>query len=211
MLKILVADDHAIVRQGVKQIITDSHDDIVICDEASNGQEALNKALQNDYDVVLLDISMPDKSGLEVLRELGRQRPELPILILTMHSEQDYAMRVLRQGASGYITKQSAPEELMTAILRVASGGKYVSPSLAEDMVSYLKVGEKKQIHSLLSKREYQVMCMIAKGSTVSEISEQMALSKRTIRTYRIRILKKMRVNGDAALVRYAVENQLLT
>lgn len=210
MLKILVADDHAIVRQGVKQILADSHD-MVVCDEASDGQEALDKALLNDYDVVLLDISMPGKNGLEVLRELGSQKPGLPVLILTMHSEQDYAMRVLRQGASGYISKQSAPEELMTAILRVASGGKYVSPSLAEDMVSYLKIGEEKQPHSVLSEREHQVMCMIATGRTVKEISEQMALSKRTIRTYRSRILKKMKVGSDAALIRYAVENRLIT
>jgi len=210
VLKILVADDHAIVRRGVKQILADSHD-LVDYDEASNGQEALDKALQNDYDVVLLDISMPGKSGLEVLRELGSQKPGLPVLILTMHSEQDYAMRVLRQGASGYITKQSAPEELMTAILRVASGGKYVSPSLAEDMVSYLKIGKEKQPHGVLSEREHQVMCMIAAGRTVNEISEQMALSKRTIRTYRYRILKKMKVSNDAALIRYAVENRLVT
>ena len=210
MLKILVADDHAIVRQGVKQILADSHD-MVDYDEASNGQEALDKALLNDYDVVLLDISMPGKSGLEVLRELKSQKPGLPVLILTMHAEQDYAIRVLRQGASGYITKQSAPEELMTAIHRVASGGKYVSPSLAEDMVSYLKIGEEKQPHSVLSEREHQVMCMIAAGRTVNEISEQMALSKRTIRTYRYRILKKMKVSNDAALIRYAVENRLVT
>ena len=210
MLKILVADDHAIVRQGVKQILADSQD-MVVCDEASDGQEALDKALLNDYDVVLLDISMPGKSGLEVLRELGNQKPGLPILILTMHSEQDYAMRVLRQGASGYITKQSAPEELMAAIHRVASGGKYVSPSLAEDMVSYLKIGEEKQPHSVLSEREHQVMCMIAAGRTVKEISEQMALNTRTIRTYRSRIFKKMKVGSNAALTRYAVENRLIT
>ena len=210
MLKILVADDHAIVRQGVKQILADSHD-MVVCDEASDGQEALDKALLNDYDVVLLDISMPGKNGLEVLRELGSQKPGLPVLILTMHAEQDYAMRVLRQGASGYITKQSAPEELMNAIHRVASGGKYVSPSLAEEMVSYLKIGEEPQPHSVLSEREHQVMCMIAAGRTVKEISEQMALSKRTIRTYRSRILKKMKVGSDAALIRYAVENRLIT
>ena len=210
MLKILVVDDHAIVRQGVKQILADSHD-MVVYDEASDGQEALDKALLNDYDVVLLDISMPGKSGLEVLRELGSQKPGLPVLILTMHSEQDYAMRVLRQGASGYITKQSAPEELMNAIHRVASGGKYVSPSLAEHMVSHLKIDEEQQRHSVLSEREHQVMCMIAAGRTVKEISEQMALSKRTIRTYRYRILKKMKVGSDAALIRYAVENRLIT
>jgi two-component system invasion response regulator UvrY len=211
VLKILVADDHAIVRQGVRQILADSYDTIVY-DEASDGQEALDKALLNDYDLVLLDISMPGKSGLEVLRELGSQKPGLPVLILTMHSEQDYAMRVLKLGASGYITKQSAPEELMTAILRVASGGKYVSPSLAEDMVSYLKIGEEEvQSHSVLSEREHQVMCMIAAGKSVKEISEQMALSKRTIRTYRIRILKKMKVSSDAALIRYVVENRLVT
>lgn len=210
MLKILVADDHAIVRQGLKQILSDNQDK-VIHDEASNGEEALEKALQYDYDMVLLDISMPGKNGLEVLRELGSQKPDLPVLILTMHSEQDYAMRVLRLGASGYITKQSAPEELMTAILRVASGGKYVSPSLAENIVTYLQTSEKKHINSMLSAREYQVMRMIVEGSTVREISEQMALSKRTIRTYRARILKKIKVSNDADLIRYAIENRLLT
>jgi len=210
VLKILIVDDHAVVRQGVKQILADNQD-MVVCDEASNGQEALNKALTNDYDVVLLDISMPGKSGLQVLRELGRQRPELPVLVLTMHSEQEYALRVLRQGAAGYITKQSAPDELVTAILQVASGGKYVSPSLTEELVSYLRTGAEKPVHDVLSEREHQVISMIASGKTVKEIAEQMSLSRRTIRTYRARILRKTGVNNDAALIRHAIENRLVT
>ncbi len=207
MLKILVADDHAVVRQGIKQILAENRDK-VIYDEAGDGKETLEKALSNDYDLVLLDISMPGKNGLEVLRELKDQKPNLPVLILTIHTEQDYAMRVLRLGASGFVTKQSAPDELMTAILKVASGGKYVSPAFAEDMVYYLKSGQVK--HRELSDREFQVMCMIAQGDTVSEISEQISLSKRTIRTYRSRILKKIDVNNDAELIRYVVENNLI-
>lgn len=210
MIRILVADDHAIVRDGLKQIVSDTPD-MVVAAEASNGQEALNKALKDDYDVVLLDITMPDRSGLDILKEIKSQKPELPILILSIHPEEQYAVRALKAGAAGYLTKESAPEELIRAMLRVSGGGKYVTSSLAEKLASVLKTGAEEPLHQSLSDREYQVLCMIASGKPVKQIANELLLSTKTINTYRSRILRKLNMNNNMELTRYAIQNQLVS
>lgn len=209
MIRILIADDHTIVREGLKQILAETPD-MIVADEARNGQEVLNKVWKNEYDVVLLDISMPGRSGLDVLKQLKGERPKLPILILSMYSEEQYAMRALRAGASGYMTKESAPDELIEAIRKVSQGRKYVSPSLAEKLAISLEVGEEKPPHEMLSDREYQVMCMIASGKTIKEIAEEISLSVKTISTYRSRILEKLSLKTNAAITHYAVQNRLV-
>ncbi len=209
MIKILIADDHAIVRRGLKQILAETPDMTVI-DEASNGHEVLTKVMKHDYSVVLLDISMPGKSGLDVLKELKNERPKLPVLILSMYPEEQYAVRVLRAGASGYLTKEGAPEELIYAIRKVVQGKKYVSASLAEKLVFDLDGDSQKPLHESLSDREFQVLCMIASGKTVSDISEELALSVKTISTYRTRLLEKMKMKNNAELTHYAVQNHLV-
>ena len=209
MTRILVADDHAIVRQGLKQIVADTPD-LVVTGEASRGREVLERVSKDDYDVVLLDITMPDKTGLEVLEELKRLRPKLPVLILSMHPEEQYAIRALRAGASGYVTKEGVPDELITAIRKVSLGGKYISPSLAEKLAVFLEGGAKKPLHQALSDREYQVMCMIASGKTVKEISEELFLSVKTVSTYRSRILQKMKMKNNAQLTHYCAQNRLV-
>lgn len=208
MIKILIADDHTIVRKGLKQILAETPD-MVVVDEASNGNEVLAKVRKDDYSVVLLDISMPGKSGLDVLKELKSDRPKLPVLILSMYPEEQYAVRVLRAGASGYLTKEGAPEELIAAIRKVVQGKKYVSASLAEKLAFDLESDSQKPLHETLSDREFQVMRMIASGKTVSEISEELSLSVKTISTYRTRILEKMRMKNNAELTHYAVQNRL--
>lgn len=209
MIRILIADDHTIVREGLKQILAETRD-MVVADEASNGQEVFAKVSKNEYDVVLLDISMPGRSGLEVLKQLKGERPKLPILILSMYSEEQYAMRALRAGASGYMTKESAPDELIEAIRKVSQGRKYVSPSLAEKLAVSLELGEEKPPHEMLSDREYQVMCMIASGKTIKEIAGELSLSVKTISTYRSRILEKLNFKTNAAMTHYAVQNRLV-
>lgn len=209
MIRILIADDHTIVREGLKQILAETPD-MIVADEASNGQEVFAKVSKNEYDVVLLDISMPGRSGLEVLKQLKGERPKLPILILSMYSEEQYAMRALRAGASGYMTKESAPDELIEAIRKVSQGRKYVSPSLAEKLAVSLELGKEKPPHEMLSDREYQVMCMIASGKTIKEIAEELSLSVKTISTYRSRILEKLNFKTNAAITHYAVQNRLV-
>jgi len=210
MISILVADDHAVVRNGLKQIVGDTPD-IVVAAEASNGQEALNKALEGDYDVVLLDITMPDRSGLDILKEIKSQKPKLPVLILSMHPEEQYAVRALKAGASGYLTKESAPEELINAMRRVSGGGKYVTSSLAEKLASVLKTGAETPPHQALSDREYQVLCMIASGKRVKQIADELLLSAKTVSTYRSRVLQKMNMNSTTELTRYAIQNHLVS
>jgi DNA-binding NarL/FixJ family response regulator len=209
MLRILIADDHPIVRQGLGQLIAKTAD-MVVADEASNGSEALEKARASHYDVVLLDISMPGLHGLDIIRQLKKESPKLPILILSMHSEEQYAVRAFRAGASGYLTKQSAPDELLAAIRKVSMGGKYVSSALAERLATDLEIGTGKLLHDTLSNREYQVMIMIAAGKTVAQIAEELSLSVQTISTYRSRILQKMQMKNNVELANYAVRNQLL-
>lgn len=209
MIRILVADDHAVVRQGVMQILADVRD-MLVKDEAQNSTETLEKVLKYEYDVVLLDISMPGRSGLEVLEDIKNQRPKLAVLILSMHPEEQYAVRALRAGASGYLTKASAPQELIGAIRKVAQGGKYVTASLAEKLADELEVNAEKPPHERLSNREHQVMIMLASGKSVSDIADELCLSVKTISTYRARVLSKMSLKKNAELTLYAVHNQLI-
>ncbi len=209
MLKILIADDHPIVRKGMKQIIEEAPD-MMVADEAGNGVEVLNKVSKKYFDIVLLDISMPGRSGLEVLMELKKEKPDLPVLVMSMHPEEQYAIRALKSGASGYLTKASVPEELVTAIRKVSLGRKYISPSLAEILASDFGTDKEKPLHETLSNREYQVMCLIASGKTLTEIGDELALSVKTISTYRARILGKMNMKNNAELTHYAIQNHLV-
>lgn len=209
MIRILVADDHAVVRQGVKQILSEVSD-MSIKDEAQNGSETLEKVLQHYYDVVLLDISMPGRSGLEILEDIKNHRPKLAVLILSMHPEEQYAIRALRAGASGYLTKASAPQELIGAIRKVAGGGKYVTSSLAEQLADELEGDAEKNPHERLSNREHQVMLMLASGKSVSDIADELCLSVKTISTYRTRVMSKMGMKKNAELTLYAVHNKLI-
>jgi two-component system, NarL family, invasion response regulator UvrY len=209
MIRILVADDHAIVREGLKQILGDVND-MAVRDEAAGGQEALTKIRSGEFDVVLLDISMPGRSGLEILKEIKAERPKLPVLILSMHAEEQYAVRALRAGASGYLTKASAPDELIGAIRKVSCGRKYVSSSLAEKLALELDIDTKKPPHATLSDREYQVMLMLASGKSVKEIADELCLSVKTISTYRTRLMEKMNMKKNAELTLYAIQNHLV-
>jgi len=209
MLRVIIADDHPIVRQGLRQVVAETSD-IVVADEASNGWEVLNKVRASYYDVVLLDITMPGRDGVDILKQLKSERPGLPVLILSIHLEEQYAVRALRAGASGYLTKESAPDELVAAIRKVSMGGKYVSSSLAEKLASDLKNNSAQLLHNSLSDREYQVMCMIASGKTVTGIAEELSLSVKTISTYRSRILEKMKMKSNAELTSYAIKNRLV-
>jgi two-component system invasion response regulator UvrY len=209
MLRVLIADDHPVFRRGLKQIIDDTPD-MFVADEAIDGWEALHKATTGDYDVVLLDISLPFKNGLDVLSQLKAARPVVPVLMLSMHPEEQYAVRALKTGASGYLTKESAPEEMLSAIRKVSRGGKYVSASLAESLASMLQGDDERLPHESLSNREYQVMCLIASGKSVSEIAQELSLSVKTVSTYRARILKKLRMTNNAELIRYATKNELV-
>lgn len=209
MIKILIADDHPIVRKGLKEIIKDTPG-MKVVDEASNGQEVLEKVSSTDFDVILLDISMPRRSGLDVLKDIKKQRPNLSVLVLSIHPEEQYAVRAFKAGASGYLTKESAPNELLAALQKVSTGGKYVSSSLAERLALALEEDFEKPPHETLSAREYEVMRKIAGGKTVSEIARELFLSPKTISTYRARILEKMYMKNNAELVRYALKNRLV-
>lgn len=209
MIRILVADDHAIVREGLKQILGEVKD-MTVRDEAASGQEALAKIRAGGYDVILLDISMPGRSGLEILKEIKAEFPKLAVLILSMHAEEQYAVRALRAGASGYLTKASAPDELIEAIRKVSCGRKYVSSSLAEKLAGELDIDTKRPPHEALSDREYQVMLMLASGKSVKEIADELCLSVKTISTYRARVMEKMNMKKNAELILYAIQNRLI-
>ncbi len=209
MLKILIADDHSIVREGLKQVLADTSD-MVVSDEAASTEEALKKALEGDFDVVVLDISMPGRGGLDALKQIKSQKPKLPVLILSMYSEEQYALRVLKAGAAGYLTKESAPDELIGAIRKVSKGMKYVSAHLAEEIAFALDSDFERPIQETLSDREFQVLCMIASGKTAREIAGELALSVKTVSTYRSRILEKMRMKSNAELTHYAIKNKLV-
>lgn len=209
MIRILIADDHAIVRRGLKQILTEIPG-VAAIDEAANGQEVLAMVNKEDYDLVLLDISMPARSGLDVLKQLRAERPGVSVLMLSMHPEEQYAVRALKAGAAGYLTKESAPDELIMAARKILAGGRYVSASLAERLAYDLDRPSDKPLHETLSDREFQILCMIASGRTVKEIGKDLALSVKTVSTYRARILAKMRFKNNAEITRYAIENGLL-
>jgi len=209
MIKLLVADDHAIVRKGIEQIIAETSD-IIVSAEARNGQEVMEKVSKNVYDLVLLDIAMPGRDGLEVLKELKKHKPKLAVLMLSMYPEEQYAIRALRSGASGYLTKESAPDELIAAIRKVSSGGKYISSSLAEKIVHKLGDQSDAPLHEQLSDREYQIFIKLASGNTISEIADELVLSVKTISTYRARLLLKMNMKSNAEITRYAIENKLV-
>jgi two-component system invasion response regulator UvrY len=208
-MKILIADDHAIVRHGLKQILADEFKRASFA-EARNGQEVLDTVWKQNYDVVVLDITMPGRSGLEVLKEIKKAKPKLPVLVLSMHPEDQFAMRVIKSGASGYMTKESAPAELVGAVKRIIAGGKHISPSVADLMASYITMDSSRPSHEQLSNREFQVMRMIASGKTVSEIARMLSLSVRTISTYRARILEKMGMKTNAELTHYAFQHSLV-
>jgi DNA-binding NarL/FixJ family response regulator len=209
MIKILIADDHAIVRKGLKQILSETSD-MVVAGEAADGRQCLELVLKNNLDLVLLDIAMPGRGGMDILKELKHEKPKLPILMLSMYPEEQYAVRALKAGASGYLTKESAPEELISAIRKVSRGGKYVSSSLAEKLAVYLETDAEKPVHETLSDREYQVMLMIASGKTVKQIAEELSLSVKTISTYRTRTLIKMGMKNNAEITYYAIKNELV-
>ena len=209
MLKILVVDDHPIVRQGVKQIIAETSD-MEVAGEASDGDEALNHVKQNSYDIVILDISMPGKSGLETIKEIKEIKPDLPILILTMHPEKQFAVRLLQTGASGYLTKDKAPSELINALSQITQGKKYVSSDLISRLADYLNPDQGLLPHESLSRRESQIMKMIAAGKTITEIAQELCLSVKTISTHRTNILKKMNMKKNVELVHYAIQNNLI-
>lgn len=209
MIRILVADDHSVVRQGIVQIMS-GYSDIKVVGEADDGFAAIKMAEPSFCDVVLLDISMPGKNGLEALKEIKSNHPSIQVLMLSMYPEEQYALRALRQGASGYLTKSSAPDELIQALRKVAAGGKYVTVSLAEKLASSWDLDTERPRHELLSDREFQVMCLIASGNTISEIAGELNLSVKTISTYRSRILEKMSMDNNAELIHYAIKNKLV-
>lgn len=206
---ILVADDHAVVRRGLRQVIAEECDGAVV-EEASTGQGVLDAVRRQDWAVVVLDINLPDKNGLEVLKDLKAMRPALPVLILSHHAEAEYASRAFKAGAAGYLTKESASEELTVAIRKVLAGGRYVSPSFAEQLARRL-TGERDDLpHHALSDREHQVLCQVARGKAVSQIADELALSVKTISTYRARLLKKLHLANNAELMRYALDHRLV-
>ena len=209
MYKILIADDHAVVRKGLKQILTETSD-MIAAGEASTGQEVLDMLMKNEYDVVILDISMPGRSGLDIMKDLKNMKSSIPVLVLSIHPEEQYAVRALKAGASGYLTKESAPDELVVAVRKVAQGGKYVTTSLAEKLAFDLGKANEKPLHETLSDREFQVLCMIGSGKPVKEIAEELCLSIKTISTYRSRILEKTKMKNNAEITRYAIKNGLV-
>jgi DNA-binding NarL/FixJ family response regulator len=209
MTRILIADDHEVVRRGLNQIISETGD-LVVAGEASRGPEALEKILREEYDVVLLDISMPGMSGLDVLKQVKEVKPALPVLILTMYPEEQFATRALQAGASGYLTKESAPNELISAIRKIRSGGKYISASLAERLADVVDTTLNRPAHESLSDREFQVLRMISVGKTVSEIADDLSLSVKTVSTYRTRILEKLDLRNNSEIIRYAIKQRLV-
>jgi two-component system, NarL family, invasion response regulator UvrY len=209
MIRVIIADDHPVVRQGLKQVVN-KDPQIEVVGEANDAAELLELARRVSFDVLVLDITMPGRSGLEVLKELRREQPSLPVLILSMHPEDQYAVRVLKAGAAGYLTKESAPEQLVSAIKKAYEGGKYISPETAERLAFHIEADSRDEPHHSLSDREFQVMRALAQGQSVTQIAHEMGLSAKTVSTYRTRVLEKMRVSSNSELIRYAVRHGLI-
>ena len=209
MISVMIADDHAIVRQGLKQILSET-DDIKVTGEAETGFQAIKIARQQDFDVMLLDISLPDRNGIEILKQIKKDRPSLAVLMLSMHNEHEFAIRALKAGASGYLNKQSAPAQLVVAIRQVAAGDKYVGAVVAKVLAYIINTDDDKPLHTTLSDREYQTLCFIAAGKTLSEISTEMFLSPKTVSVYRARLLEKLKLTNNSELIRYAIKNRLV-
>ena len=207
-MKILIADDHAVVRAGLKQILT-GVSGVTEIDGVADGDEVMEKIKEKDYDVVVLDISMPGKNGLEVLKQLKSAKPKLPVLMLSMYAEGQYAVRVLKAGASGYLTKDSASEELVNAVEKIYLGRKYITPSLAEKLADFSWEGDKFP-HEKLSDREFNVFKMIASGNTVKEVAANLCLSVKTVSTYKARIYEKMKLQSRVDITSYAIKNKLI-
>jgi two-component system invasion response regulator UvrY len=210
MIRIILADDHSVVRCGLRQIMEDESDLKVVA-EAATGREALDAALKKGWDVLVLDISMPDMTGLEVLEQLRRRKPKLPVLILTMHEEDQYAVAALRAGAAGYLTKDSAPGKLVDAVRAIAAGHRYISQTLAETLAASAAEGDLRPPHEKLSPREFRVMCLMARGKTTDEIARALLVSPKTVATFRARMMSKMELRTVAALTRYALEHKLIS
>ena len=208
MIKIILVDDHAIVREGICRIIDDTSG-ITICAEASTGQEALDLIWKEKYDLVILDISMPGKNGLQTLKEIKKYDAKLPVLMLSMHAEEQYAMRAIKAGASGYLTKESASDQLVSAIRKIYNGRKYISQGVAELLVTDIYHDENKQLHEYLSDREFEIFKLIVRGNSAKKIATNLSISDKTVSTYRSRILKKMDMNSTADLIHYAIENNI--
>ncbi|MBN1152565.1 MAG: response regulator transcription factor [Dehalococcoidia bacterium] len=208
-VRLLIADDHAVVRQGIRQILTDAPE-VQIVAEAATGMEALELMRDADVDLVILDLSMPGLSGLDIVRQMRQDRPLVRILVLSVHPEEQYAVRVMKAGASGYLTKDSAPEELISAVRHIATGHKYVTATLAERLALELDNAGDRLPHQSLSDREYEVMLLVAEGLKVQEIADRLSLSVKTVSTYRTRLLQKMRMRNNADVVRYAVREGLV-
>ncbi|EJN06889.1 response regulator transcription factor [Herbaspirillum sp. YR522] len=208
-IKVLIADDHAIVREGLRQICAGTKD-IAVSGNAANGSEAIKLAREANGDVMLLDIVLPDRSGIEILKQIRKEHPQLPVLMLSIHREDQYAIRALKAGAAGFLNKQVAPSELLAAIRQAASGRKYISPSLAQELANQIGFDHDTPLHETLSDREYQTMVMIASGKTVSDIAAELSLSVKTISMYRSRVLVKMKMRHNAELTHYALKNKLV-
>ena len=208
-LRVLIADDHAIVRQGLRQILSDTPD-LEVAGEADNGVAAIQLARQQPWDVMLMDVSMPDRNGIEALKIIRKEFPRLPVLILSMYPEDQYAIRALKAGAAGYLTKQSAPEQLVHAIRQVASGKKYVSAALALELADAISEDSERAPHEKLSDREYQTLCLIASGKTLTQIGEELNLSVKTVSVYRARLLEKMKLHNNAELTHYGLKHGLV-
>ena len=208
-IKIIIADDHAIVREGLKQIVAEEKD-MLVCGEAENASDLMELLNKEQWSIVVLDINMPGKSGLEALKDIKQIYPNLPVLILSMFSEDQYGLRAIKAGASGYLKKVSAPTELVIAIRKIVSGRKYINSSLAEKLAENLGSGNNIFLHDKLSDREYQIMCNIALGKSAEEIAVELALSINTVYTYRNRILEKMSMKSNVELTQYAVQNKLI-
>ena len=208
MIKILLVDDHSIVREGLRRIIEDTGE-IEISAEASNGEEALKLILKENYNLVILDISMPGKNGLQTLKEIKKHDSKLPVLMLSMHAEEQYAMRAMRAGASGYLTKDVAAKQLVIGIKKIYEGRKFISPELAEILVTDIYHREDKKRHELLSDREFEIFKLIVRGGSTKKIALNLSISDKTVSTYRSRILKKMEMKNTANLIHYAIENKI--